>query len=261
MRLVAICCMAASTRVLDRLTRSASLCMFTYGCRSSTQPVIVEHTTNKVSSPGTLGLVADATVDVMGLDGQGGWVRCNVLAVGGGAMIGSMLQQLFNSGDDWGFRHQSGDKGSHTGLRLLEPYEFSILELRDHDQQMQISKTTPLVWRDTRTLRQGEALSLFSSPFGALSPQTFLNSVTTGVVSNVVQNVDNTDAMLVLTDARCLPCSDGGPVVDNSDELIGLILPPLERQTGQTVGFTPIVPMVCLQPFLEAVETTRRCVA
>ena len=43
-----------------------------------------------------------------------------------------------------------------------------------------------LPWRDTSTLQQGEPVSVLASPFGALSPSIFLNSVSTGVVSNFV---------------------------------------------------------------------------
>ena len=44
-----------------------------------------------------------------------------------------------------------------------------------------------LLWRDTSTLRLGESVTVLASPFGALSPSIFLNSVSTGVVSNFVR--------------------------------------------------------------------------
>ncbi|NXL61846.1 TYSD1 protease, partial [Chordeiles acutipennis] len=55
-------------------------------------------------------------------------------------------------------------------------------------------------------LRKGEGLVACGSPFGALCPDLFLNTLSSGVVSNLAgeQNA------LVLTDARCLPGTEGG---------------------------------------------------
>ncbi|NXW49447.1 TYSD1 protease, partial [Nyctiprogne leucopyga] len=55
-------------------------------------------------------------------------------------------------------------------------------------------------------LRKGEGLVACGSPFGALCPDLFLNTLSRGVVSNLAgeQNA------LVLTDARCLPGTEGG---------------------------------------------------
>ncbi|NWH68030.1 TYSD1 protease, partial [Geococcyx californianus] len=57
-----------------------------------------------------------------------------------------------------------------------------------------------------RCLRKGEALLACGSPFGALCPDLFLNALSRGVVSNVAGE----ENALVLTDARCLPGTEGG---------------------------------------------------
>ena len=108
-------------------------------------------------------------------------------------------------------------------------------------------------WRDTFNLRQGEPVAVLASPFGALSPSIFLNSISTGVVSNFVtsdKTSTGSDVALVLTDARCLPCTEGGPVVDGNGQLLGLALPPLQQRNGQTVGYGLVAPIACIQPFL-----------
>ncbi len=46
------------------------------------------------------------------------------------------------------------------------------------------------------------------TPFGTLSQDVFMNCLSTGVVSNVTGNRNQ----LFLTDARCIPGSEGGAV-------------------------------------------------
>ncbi|KAM6105511.1 peroxisomal leader peptide-processing protease [Pterocles gutturalis] len=58
------------------------------------------------------------------------------------------------------------------------------------------------------SLRKGEGLVACGSPFGALCPDLFLNTLSRGVVSNLAGE----ENVLVLTDARCLPGTEGGGV-------------------------------------------------
>ncbi|XP_072726226.1 peroxisomal leader peptide-processing protease isoform X1 [Ciconia boyciana] len=55
-------------------------------------------------------------------------------------------------------------------------------------------------------LRKGEGLLACGSPFGALCPDLFLNTLSSGVVSNLAGE----ENALILTDARCLPGTEGG---------------------------------------------------
>ncbi|NXG51260.1 TYSD1 protease, partial [Psilopogon haemacephalus] len=55
-------------------------------------------------------------------------------------------------------------------------------------------------------LQKGELLLACGSPFGALCPDLFLNTLSRGVVSNLCGE----ENALVLTDARCLPGTEGG---------------------------------------------------
>lgn len=208
--------------------------------------------------PDDLVLVTGSTIEVMVSDSSASrdqeWYQCRIVAVGGSETVGNGLRQLLNPWDGWSVG------GTSVGMRQTDPEkgdpcEFAVLELNAGDGALRNAIAEPLTWRDTRNLRHGEAVSLLASPFGALSPSIFLNSVATGVVSNFVLDGNDDDATLVLTDARCLPCSEGGPVVDESGKLIGLVLPPLAQRNGQTVGYALVAPMVALRPFLEQCET------
>ncbi|NWS60533.1 TYSD1 protease, partial [Chunga burmeisteri] len=55
-------------------------------------------------------------------------------------------------------------------------------------------------------LRKGEGLVACGSPFGAFCPDLFLNTLSRGVVSNLAGE----ENALILTDARCLPGTEGG---------------------------------------------------
>ncbi|NWR28075.1 TYSD1 protease, partial [Tachuris rubrigastra] len=55
-------------------------------------------------------------------------------------------------------------------------------------------------------LRKGQALLACGTPFGDLCPELFLNTLSRGVVSNLAGE----ENALVLTDARCLPGTEGG---------------------------------------------------
>ncbi|XP_009564920.2 peroxisomal leader peptide-processing protease [Cuculus canorus] len=55
-------------------------------------------------------------------------------------------------------------------------------------------------------LRKGEGLLACGSPFGTLCPDLFLNTLSKGVVSNLAGE----ENALILTDARCLPGTEGG---------------------------------------------------
>ncbi|XP_061857670.1 peroxisomal leader peptide-processing protease [Colius striatus] len=59
---------------------------------------------------------------------------------------------------------------------------------------------------DAGSLRRGEGLLACGSPFGALCPDLFLNTLSRGVVSNLAGERN----ALILTDARCLPGTEGG---------------------------------------------------
>uniref|UniRef100_A0A8C3CEA9 Peroxisomal leader peptide-processing protease n=1 Tax=Cairina moschata TaxID=8855 RepID=A0A8C3CEA9_CAIMO len=64
-------------------------------------------------------------------------------------------------------------------------------------------------WASAGDLRKGAALLACGSPFGALCPDLFLNTLSGGVLSNAAGEGN----ALLLTDARCLPGTQGGAVL------------------------------------------------
>ena len=180
------------------------------------------------------------------------WCRASVLAIGGGGVVSSGLATLLNPWDGWSVGGTAIRMRSVRDFENGDPCDFAVLELTGGDGPLR-KAWAGMPWRDTFNLRQGEPVAVLASPFGALSPSIFLNSISTGVVSNFVtsdKTSTGSDVALVLTDARCLPCTEGGPVVDGNGQLLGLALPPLQQRNGQTVGYGLVAPIACIQPFL-----------
>jgi len=63
-----------------------------------------------------------------------------------------------------------------------------------------------LIFYSQHFLSIGQTVFAVATPFGNLSPAVFLNSVSKGIVSNIV----GAESELILTDARCIPGTEGG---------------------------------------------------
>ena len=75
-------------------------------------------------------------------------------------------------------------------------------------------------------LRPGDALAAAGAPLGPLSPSHFAGSALAGVVAGL--GGPALGAGLALLDVRCLPGTEGGPVVEvSSGGLVGVLGPPL----------------------------------
>ncbi|NWY22005.1 TYSD1 protease, partial [Aphelocoma coerulescens] len=86
-------------------------------------------------------------------------------------------------------------------------------------------------------LRKGQALLACGSPFGDLCPELFLNTLSRGVVSNLAGE----ENALVLTDARCLPGTEGGAAFVPSPDgprVVALIAAPFCWKGAEWVGLT-----------------------
>ncbi len=49
--------------------------------------------------------------------------------------------------------------------------------------------------------------------------------------------------VLILTDARCLPGSEGGPVLNLNGDIVGLIAPELKRSDNSVVELSLVIPV------------------
>ncbi|CAH1786357.1 unnamed protein product [Owenia fusiformis] len=86
-------------------------------------------------------------------------------------------------------------------------------------------------------LRIGQTCRVLGTPFGTLSPAVFMNSLSSGVISNV-SGVNNA---LILTDARCIPGTEGGPLCiqkNNHRQIAGLVVTSLCWKTNEWIGLS-----------------------
>lgn len=84
---------------------------------------------------------------------------------------------------------------------------------------------------------KGTTVYVESSPFGSLVPGVFLNSLSSGIISNV----GNTAADIMLTDARCIMGSEGAPVfavIEGMKHLCGMVISPFCWRGGEWLGLT-----------------------
>lgn len=97
-----------------------------------------------------------------------------------------------------------------------------------------------------KAIDRGTNLYVVSSAFGLVSPTVFRNSVTRGVLSNVVipssGSITSSNPELCLTDARCLAGSEGGPVFDSKNRFLGMVLPGFVRKDGMPLELGVILP-------------------
>ncbi|XP_015721764.1 peroxisomal leader peptide-processing protease [Coturnix japonica] len=92
-------------------------------------------------------------------------------------------------------------------------------------------------WAPAAALQKGAALLACGTPFGALCPELFLNALSSGVLSNAT----GPRRALLLTDARCLPGTQGGPVLaltpaSSPPRLVAVIAATAGCQAGQGLG-------------------------
>lgn len=182
------------------------------------------------------------------------WVRCHL----GGVV---RLRRVVEAAEGLVGSRVVSQRGIHVGC-------IAVLELLDSNGSNMIHSGDPYMTKGGATaitplsvaapveLKRGETLSISSSPFGLVSPGVFQNSLTTGIVSNIVRiphnnlngNEDRASAAshaanLILTDARCLPGSEGGAVFNGAGELIGMVAPAVQRGDKSKVELGAVIPL------------------
>ncbi|GFO26831.1 peroxisomal leader peptide-processing protease-like [Plakobranchus ocellatus] len=84
----------------------------------------------------------------------------------------------------------------------------------------------------------GSEAEIISTPFGGLNPHVFFNSYSRGVISNV----SGRKGCWILTDARCIPGSEGGPLftiqLDGTRQLAGMVVASLCWKNKEWVGLS-----------------------
>nr|XP_012315746.1 peroxisomal leader peptide-processing protease isoform X1 [Aotus nancymaae] len=123
---------------------------------------------------------------------------------------------------------------------------FALLGVRLGQEEAEEERGPAVAVAPLGAVPKGAPLLVCGSPFGAFCPDIFLNTLSRGVLSNVA-------GPLLLTDARCLPGTEGGGVFTArpSGTLVALVAAPLCWKSREWVGLT----LLCAAaPLLRAVR-------
>lgn len=143
------------------------------------------------------------------------------------------FQAVFQEGDHWRFHGGEEDEELIRDAHFLS--WFAVLKtsvLADRNN----SWTVP--WQSSSSLQKGHPVVACGSPFGSLCLDLFLSTLSRGIISNLAGE----DNAVILTDARCLPGTEGGGLfaVKGAGDvrLIGLIVSPFGWKANEWIGLT-----------------------
>ncbi|XP_065408045.1 peroxisomal leader peptide-processing protease isoform X2 [Chrysemys picta bellii] len=144
------------------------------------------------------------------------------------------FSKVFTRAEQWHFC-RSEDEQEHGALLddLHYLHWFALLEIPDLNSPGIAQVSCVLA----ESLRKGDMLFACGSPFGSFCPDIFINTLSKGIVSNLAGEGN----VLILTDARCLPGTEGGGVFVFSEDgfnLVGIIVAPLCWKANEWVGLT-----------------------
>ncbi|XP_067408811.1 peroxisomal leader peptide-processing protease [Emydura macquarii macquarii] len=144
------------------------------------------------------------------------------------------FSKVFSRAEQWHF-YRSEDEQEHGALLddLCYLHWFALLEIPD----LNSSGTAQVSCVPAMSLRKGDTLFACGSPFGSFCPDIFMNTLSKGIVNNTAGEGN----VLILTDARCLPGTEGGGVFVISEDgfnLVGIIVAPLCWKASEWVGLT-----------------------
>ncbi|XP_037128412.1 peroxisomal leader peptide-processing protease isoform X1 [Syngnathus acus] len=137
------------------------------------------------------------------------------------------FQALFQKADQWHFHGDEDDTLIQDADYLSW---FAVLKAN-------ASHSGAVSWRRSASLRKGDPVFACGSPFGSLCSDLFNGTVSRGIISNLAGE-DNT---VILTDARCLPGTEGGGLFameDDSLHLVGVIVSPFGWKANEWIGLT-----------------------
>ncbi|XP_041644889.1 peroxisomal leader peptide-processing protease isoform X2 [Cheilinus undulatus] len=143
------------------------------------------------------------------------------------------FQALFQEADQWSFHGNEEDDMLIKDAQFLS--WFAILKASEIADSSQSSCTIP--WQSSSSLQKGCPVVACGSPFGSLCLDLFISTLSRGIISNLAGE----DNAVILTDARCLPGTEGGGlfVVKDADvRLIGLIVSPFGWKANEWIGLT-----------------------
>ncbi|XP_034041424.1 peroxisomal leader peptide-processing protease [Thalassophryne amazonica] len=148
------------------------------------------------------------------------------------------LQTVFQESDQWRFH---GDEELMEDAQFLSWFAVIQTDVTDNPPNSGV-----IPWQSSSCLRKGCPVVACGSPFGSLCVDLFISTLSRGIVSNLAGE-DNT---VILTDARCLPGTEGGGLFafTGSDRvcLIGVVVSPFGWKANEWIGLT----LVCSVDFI-----------
>ncbi|TMS04459.1 Peroxisomal leader peptide-processing protease [Larimichthys crocea] len=140
------------------------------------------------------------------------------------------FRAVFREADQWRFHDDEKDEELMRDAQVLS--WFAVLKADGGPN----SGSMP--WQSSSALQKGRPVVACGSPFGSLCLDLFMSTLSRGIISNLAGE----DNAVILTDARCLPGTEGGGlfVVNGSDNvrLIGLIVSPFGWKANEWIGLT-----------------------
>ncbi|KAM3862532.1 peroxisomal leader peptide-processing protease [Diretmus argenteus] len=140
---------------------------------------------------------------------------------------------IFKEADKWRFHGNEEDEDLIRDSKFLS--WFAVLKAADLVDSAPNSGAVP--WENSSSLQKGCTVVACGSPFGSLCLDLFISTLSKGIVSNLAGE----DNALILTDARCLPGTEGGGLfLPKGDRayLVGLIVSPLGWKANEWIGLT-----------------------
>lgn len=145
------------------------------------------------------------------------------------------FQAVFQEADQWRF-HSDKEEDEELVRDAQFLSWFAVLKANVMASRSPDSGTIP--WQSSSSLQKGHPVVACGSPFGSLCLDLFISTLSRGIVSNLAGE----DNAVILTDARCLPGTEGGGLFvvkgTNSVRLIGLIVSPFGWKATEWIGLT-----------------------
>nr|XP_019943426.1 PREDICTED: peroxisomal leader peptide-processing protease [Paralichthys olivaceus] len=146
------------------------------------------------------------------------------------------FRAVFQDADRWRFHGDEEDEDAELIRDAHFLSWFAVLQTGEVRSSPNSVRSVP--WQSSSSLLKGSPVLACGSPFGSLCVDLFLSTLSRGIVSNLAGE----DNAVILTDARCLPGTEGGGLfsVEGADDvcLVGLIVSPFGWKANEWIGLT-----------------------
>lgn len=147
------------------------------------------------------------------------------------------FQAVFQEADQWRFH---GEEEEEKDEQLIKDAQFLswFAVLRTDVVADSSPHAGTISWQSSSSLQKGHPVVACGSPFGSLCLDLFISTLSRGIISNLAGE----DNAVILTDARCLPGTEGGGLFVMTGagrfHFIGLIVSPFGWKATEWIGLT-----------------------